>query len=139
MPGRTYVLFGLAVTKFTDMGAYLVGSLFGKHKMVPHLSPGKTWEGFAGAIVFAYLAAFSIIGIWGPGVPLLTPKHTAVLTCLIALGAVVGDLAESTLKRSLRGEGFRSRHAGHRRGARSDRQRPFYRPDPLLLPPMDQP
>jgi phosphatidate cytidylyltransferase len=102
VPGRTYILFGLAVTKFTDMGAYLVGSLFGKHKMVPHLSPGKTWEGFVGAILFAYLAAFSIIGIWGPGVPLLTPGHTAVLAGLIALGAVVGDLAESTLKRSLK-------------------------------------
>jgi phosphatidate cytidylyltransferase len=102
VPGRTYLLFGLAVTKFTDMGAYLVGSMFGKHKMVPHLSPGKTWEGFAGAILFAYLAAFSITALWGPGVPLLTPPHTAVIAGLIALGAVVGDLAESTLKRSLR-------------------------------------
>lgn len=102
VPGRTYLLFGLAVTKFTDMGAYIVGSLIGKHKMVPHLSPGKTWEGFAGAILFAYLAAFAITGFWGRGVPLLTPGHTAILAGLIALGAVVGDLAESTIKRSLR-------------------------------------
>ncbi|MBU6300973.1 MAG: phosphatidate cytidylyltransferase [Verrucomicrobia bacterium] len=102
VPGRTYLLFGLAVTKFTDMGAYIVGSLIGKHKMVPHLSPGKTWEGFAGAIAFAYLAAFTIAGLWGRGVPLLTPVHTAILAGLIALGAVVGDLAESTIKRSLR-------------------------------------
>jgi len=102
VPGRTYILFGLAVTKFTDMGAYIVGSLIGKHKAVPHISPGKTWEGFAGAILFAYLAAFSIIGLWGRGVPLLTPGHTAVLAGLIALGAIIGDLAESTLKRSLR-------------------------------------
>lgn len=102
VPGRTYLLFLLGVTKFTDMGAYVVGSLFGRHKMAPHLSPGKTWEGFAGALVFAYLAAFAITWAFAPGVPLLTPVHTAVLALLIALGAILGDLAESTLKRSLR-------------------------------------
>jgi len=102
VPGRTYLLFLLAVTKFTDMGAYVVGSLIGKHKMAPHLSPGKTWEGFAGAIAFAFLAAFVITWGFPAGVSLLTPLHTAVLAILIALGAILGDLAESTLKRSLR-------------------------------------
>lgn len=102
VPGRTYLLFLLAVTKFTDMGAYIVGSVLGKHKMAPHLSPGKTWEGFAGALGFAFLAAFSITWAFSEGVPLLTPLHTAILALLIALGAIVGDLAESTLKRSLR-------------------------------------
>jgi phosphatidate cytidylyltransferase len=102
VPGRTYLLFGLAVTKFTDMGAYLVGSFFGRHKAVPHLSPGKTWEGYLGSIPFAFLAAFTVTGFLGPGVPLLTPVHTAVLAVLLALGAILGDLAESTLKRSLR-------------------------------------
>lgn len=100
--GRTYLLFLLAVTKFTDMGAYVVGSLLGRHKMAPHLSPGKTWEGIAGAVAFAYLAAFGITWAFSRGAPLLTPGHTAILALLIALGAILGDLAESTLKRSLR-------------------------------------
>lgn len=102
VPGRTYLLFLIGVTKFTDMGAYVVGSLLGRHKMAPHLSPGKTWEGFGGALIFAYLAAFVITRAFAPGVPLLTPLHTAILALLIAVGAILGDLAESTLKRSLR-------------------------------------
>ncbi len=102
VPGRTYVLFLLAVTKFTDMGAYVVGSVAGRHKMVPHLSPGKTWEGLAGAVAFAYLAAFAVYFLFGEGMPLLTLRHTAILALLIAAGAVLGDLAESALKRSLK-------------------------------------
>jgi len=49
--GKFYVFYFILVTKFSDTGAYVVGSLIGKHKMIPRISPGKTWEGFAGAIV----------------------------------------------------------------------------------------
>ena len=48
--GQYYVLYLIAVSKFSDMGAYLTGSLIGRHKMVPHISPGKTWEGFGGVL-----------------------------------------------------------------------------------------
>src|SRR5207249_7357169 len=48
--GKFYVLYFILVTKFSDTGAYAVGSLIGRHKMIPRISPGKTWEGFAGAI-----------------------------------------------------------------------------------------
>ena len=48
---RFLLIYLLAVTKFSDVGAYVVGSLFGKHKMIPRISPGKTWEGFAGAML----------------------------------------------------------------------------------------
>ena len=49
--GQYYVLYLIAVAKFSDMGAYLTGSRHRpKHKMVPHISPGKTWEGFGGAL-----------------------------------------------------------------------------------------
>jgi phosphatidate cytidylyltransferase len=44
--GQFYVLYLIAITKFSDMGAYLTGSMIGKHMMVPHISPKKTWEGF---------------------------------------------------------------------------------------------
>ncbi|NJM38604.1 MAG: phosphatidate cytidylyltransferase [Akkermansiaceae bacterium] len=50
--GAFALLWLLTVTKFTDMGAYIVGSMIGRHKMIPHVSPGKTWEGFGGALFF---------------------------------------------------------------------------------------
>ncbi|MDA7888845.1 phosphatidate cytidylyltransferase, partial [Akkermansiaceae bacterium] len=64
-PGSWLVLMMIASAKFTDMGAYITGSLIGKNKMAPHLSPAKTWEGFAGALGFAQLAAWSVWGLSG--------------------------------------------------------------------------
>src|SRR5258705_2918838 len=55
--GHYYLLYFMLITKFSDTGAYTVGSLIGKHKMIPRISPGKTWEGFAGAIVVSTLAS----------------------------------------------------------------------------------
>ncbi|NNE91503.1 MAG: phosphatidate cytidylyltransferase [Verrucomicrobiales bacterium] len=96
-----YVLFLLLVTKFTDMGAYAVGSLIGRDKMVPHVSPGKTWQGFGGAILFAFIASFGAYFLFGHKMPLITPLHAAILAVALAHVAVLGDLAESILKRSL--------------------------------------
>jgi phosphatidate cytidylyltransferase len=97
--GMWYVLYFIVVTKFSDMGAYVTGSLIGKHKMIPRISPGKTWEGFAGAIVistgasliFAHLAQRHLIGI--------TWYHAAILGVVLSVSAVVGDLIESLFKR----------------------------------------
>lgn len=101
VPGAWLILMMVASAKFTDMGAYATGSLIGKNKMAPHISPAKTWEGFAGALVFAQIAAW---GIWLWGGEMLSwipPLHVAILGLLMALSAVSGDLAESILKRSL--------------------------------------
>src|SRR6266581_6903023 len=57
--GQFYVLYLIAVTKFSDMGAYLTGSAIGRHLMVPQISARKTWEGFFGAIVFALLCSLA--------------------------------------------------------------------------------
>ena len=52
--GQFYCLYLIAITKFSDMGAYLTGSVIGRHPLIPHISPKKTWEGFAGAMaIFA--------------------------------------------------------------------------------------
>src|SRR5215469_15745336 len=48
--GHFYLLYFVLITKFSDTGAYSVGSLIGRHKMIPRISPGKTWEGFGGAV-----------------------------------------------------------------------------------------
>lgn len=96
-----YIIYLLAVTKLTDMGAYLVGSLIGRDKMVPHVSPGKTWQGFGGAIFFAVAGSFTLYFAMGDQIPIITALHAFVLAVLLALVAVLGDLAESILKRSL--------------------------------------
>ncbi len=96
-----YVLFLIAITKLTDTGAYAVGSLIGKHKAVPHISPAKTWQGFGGAFLFAMIAAFGCLYLFGNKIPLITPVHAGVLAIVLALAAVVGDLGESIIKRSL--------------------------------------
>ena len=99
--GGFYLLFVLAVTKFTDMGAYLTGTLIGKHKMIPHISPGKTWQGFFGAIGWAILGGFLVFWLFPAHLDILTPLHVTILGVILALTAVIGDLAESVLKRSL--------------------------------------
>jgi phosphatidate cytidylyltransferase len=102
VPGAFLLLWLLAVTKFTDMGAYLTGTMIGKHKMIPHISPGKTWEGFGGALAFAQLAACGLYALFPASLAVLGGwPHVIALGVILALLAVVGDLAESVLKRSL--------------------------------------
>ncbi len=99
--GQFYVLYLIVVTKFSDMGAYLTGSVIGKHKMVPNISPKKTWEGFAGALAFSLLGSYGMYLLMHPHhLTRLTWTHATVLGLLLGFAAVVGDLAESILKRS---------------------------------------
>ncbi len=97
-----YVLLLLVMTKFTDMGAYLTGSLIGKHKMIPHVSPGKTWEGTLGAFLFTYGGGCAVYALFKTELStLLSWTDIAVLSLVLGLGAVIGDLVESVIKRSL--------------------------------------
>ena len=98
--GQFYVLYLIAITKFSDMGAYLTGSAIGRHQMVPHISPKKTWEGFAGALFFSLLASWGMLSLMPGHLSLLTRTHATVLGLLLGFAAVVGDLAESIIKRS---------------------------------------
>ena len=102
VPGAFVLLWLLAVTKFSDMGAYLTGSLIGKHKMIPHISPGKTWEGFGGALFLAQLAGCGLYALLPSKLAALGSwPHVIALGFLLAILAVIGDLAESVVKRSL--------------------------------------
>jgi phosphatidate cytidylyltransferase len=97
--GPWYVLFFIIVTKFSDIGAYVVGSLIGKHKMVPSISPGKTWEGFCGAIVFSLLSGVFLVFYGGSRLGLINIANAMILGVLLGVSAIVGDLIESLLKR----------------------------------------
>jgi phosphatidate cytidylyltransferase len=97
--GHFYVLYFILVTKFSDMGAYCVGSLIGRHKMIPRISPNKTWEGFGGAILFS--TAGSLIYSHFASAHLAGMKwyHATILGVVLSVAAVVGDLIESLFKR----------------------------------------
>ena len=92
--GAQWLLFVLALVWAADLGAYFAGRSFGRRRLAPQVSPGKTWEGVLGGALFsAVLAAFG--GGWF-GVPRLV----FVPLCLLAVAfSVVGDLTESLLKR----------------------------------------
>ncbi len=98
--GQFYVLYLIAVTKFSDMGAYLTGSVVGRHLMVPHISAKKTWEGFFGALVFALLCSLALFKLMPGHLSVLTWTHATILGLLLGFAAVIGDLAESIIKRS---------------------------------------
>ena len=98
--GQFYVLYLIAVTKFSDMGAYLTGSVVGRHLMIPHISAKKTWEGFFGALVFALLCSLALFKLMPGHLSALTWTHATILGLLLGFAAVIGDLAESIIKRS---------------------------------------
>lgn len=99
--GRFFVLYLILITKFSDVGAYVVGSLFGRHKLIPRISPNKTWEGAVGAIlvplglsVGMYYAQFD----WFNSLH-FTLRDAMVLGVLFGFVAMIGDLAKSLIKR----------------------------------------
>ena len=97
--GRYYVLYFILVTKFSDVGAYVTGSLVGRHKMIPRISPGKTWEGFAGAILFSTGASLLFAAFLGHRLAGMNALHATILGVVLSIAAVVGDLIESLFKR----------------------------------------
>ena len=97
--GKFYIFYFIVVTKFSDCGAYVVGSLIGKHKMIPRISPGKTWEGFAGALAVSTCTSVLFALLAGDRLRGMTALHAVILGIALAVAAVVGDLIESLLKR----------------------------------------
>lgn len=88
--------FFFLVLMGSDVGAYYVGRAIGKHKLAPKISPGKTWEGVAGAIV-AGLALATVAHYWFfRELPL---KWTLPLAAVMTVLGIFGDLTESALKR----------------------------------------
>ena len=98
--GQFYCLYLIAVTKFSDMGAYLTGMAIGRHPLIPHISPKKTWEGFFGALGLSLVASVGLFAIMPGHLSMLSWSHAIVLGLLLGFAAVIGDLAESIIKRS---------------------------------------
>jgi phosphatidate cytidylyltransferase len=104
--GVVWLLSALAVVWIADIGAYFTGRAIGRHKLAPKVSPGKTWEGVAGALAGVVLIALSV-NHWRPDDVLWSnrllaraplPLAVLALVAVVAL-SIVGDLFESLLKR----------------------------------------
>lgn len=79
-----------------DTGAYLTGSIMGKHKLFARISPGKTWEGSIGGAIISYAVVF-VISKW---FTILSLRDWLVIGTLLILVGTMGDLVESLFKRS---------------------------------------
>ncbi len=89
------LLMFVFVVKGADIGAYTAGKLFGRHKFSPVVSPGKTWEGMAGAIIAGAAVAVS----FASGFDIMSTRMAVIFGLVFAVIGQLGDLAESMLKR----------------------------------------
>lgn len=103
--GMAALVSVLFVTKMSDTGAYFVGRFWGRNKLAPVLSPKKTIEGAVGGIAVACIASWAFFDFIVPLIvdsPQPTPVWGSVVYgLLISIAAIIGDLAESLLKRDL--------------------------------------
>ena len=96
-PGVQGIITFILVTIASDIGGYVAGVLFGRHPMAPVISPKKSWEGFAGSVVFCLAAGWALVvylldGDWWVGL---------LLGLIAVVMATLGDLCESVIKRDL--------------------------------------
>ncbi|RPI58417.1 MAG: CDP-archaeol synthase [Planctomycetaceae bacterium] len=93
----------LVAVKCTDIGAYFTGSAIGRHKLIPWLSPGKTWEGLLGGMAAA--AGVSVLAVWAMDIHIagsaLPFWRAVVFGVVVGLIGQFGDLSESLMKRSV--------------------------------------
>jgi phosphatidate cytidylyltransferase len=92
--GPQLLLFLLLLVVAADIGAYFAGRAFGKHKLAPKVSPGKTWEGVFGGLLAALLMA--ALGVWWFD---MSTVPFMILCLVVAIASVIGDLTESLFKR----------------------------------------
>lgn len=96
--GPKWVLFLLVIIWSADVGAYIAGRAWGKHKLADHISPGKSWQGVIGGLVAVVVAALvflpSLLTYEG-----IIPPSMIVLCLITVFVSIVGDLYESVIKR----------------------------------------
>lgn len=107
--GEWWTLAAIVVVVTTDLAAYVTGLAFGRHKLAPRISPGKTWEGFAGSVLVAVIAGV-LLGWLMLGEPWWVG---GIMGLLLALVGTVGDLTESLIKRDLGIKDISSMLPGH--------------------------
>ena len=103
--GMAHFILFLVAVKCADIGAYFTGTAIGKHKLIPRISPGKTWEGLVGGLALAAGASMLAVWLFRPYQALeigLSLWRAAIFGVVVGLFGQFGDLCESLLKRSAR-------------------------------------
>ncbi len=100
--GRMLFIYLLAVVKCADSGAYFIGCAIGRHKLIPRISPAKSWEGCIGGILAAVAASLVFMRLTGGelGPVSLRWADGILLAVFLAVGGILGDLSESLMKRA---------------------------------------
>jgi phosphatidate cytidylyltransferase len=107
---RHWLMFGLMINWVGDTGAYYIGKNFGRHKLAPRVSPGKSWEGAAASLATGVLFGVIYLPLALRG----TPWWRAALFAIAAnVAGQIGDLAESAIKRSAQVKDSGSLLPGH--------------------------
>jgi phosphatidate cytidylyltransferase len=97
--GLWWVAVSLPAAWAGDIGAYFIGSLLGRHRLAPRVSPRKSWEGYFGGLPFAMAWSIGLATMAHSHVSVITTSKGAILGLVIGLTAPLGDLFESLLKR----------------------------------------
>ena len=97
--GLWWVTISLPAAWAADVGAFFIGSLLGRHRLAPKVSPRKSWEGYFGGLPFAIAWGVGLAWVAHSQAPVITPAKGAILGMMIGLTAPLGDLFESLLKR----------------------------------------
>ena len=104
--GLLALIATILIVKLSDAGAYFVGRAIGKNKLAPHLSPGKTIEGFCGGLMFAMGGAWAVhswlLPTFAPDTSVGSLVWYLVYGVTLAIAGVLGDLSESLMKREAR-------------------------------------
>jgi phosphatidate cytidylyltransferase len=98
--GLMLAVWLLFAAKFCDVGALVVGTLIGRHKIAPSMSPGKTWEGAIGGVIIAAGMCAGLVAVFPHHYPAsFTPLVAGLAAIVPSIVSIVSDLIESVLKR----------------------------------------
>jgi len=97
--GLFWIMISIIPAVVGDIGAYFAGSLFGKHKLAPNLSPNKTIVGYIGGVLSSILAGYALGLVVNIYVPVITITASTLIGCITGILSPLGDLSKSIFKR----------------------------------------
>lgn len=97
--GLYWLLMAIAPAGISDIGAFLIGSAIGSHKMAPALSPGKTIEGYLGGVLTAAVTGYAVGAIANLSIPHISGLTGLMIGSVVGVFCPLGDLGKSLLKR----------------------------------------
>ncbi|WP_045233522.1 phosphatidate cytidylyltransferase [Deinococcus pimensis] len=110
--GFAYLLLPLIASFATDVGGFFFGHFFGRRKLAPEVSPGKTVEGAVGGLILSFVIVFALTRLAFVNRP-WSAYDALLFSLLVSSASQLGDLAESLIKRSLRAKDSGSSLPGH--------------------------